>query len=370
MTRLAFDRLRAEDPAAADLAAVCAFLAPEPVPADWFPRAANRLPGPLAAAGADTFAWRKVMARIGAQALARLDQRGLVMHRLTQTIVRGLLPPDEAAAARVAAEAVLAANHPGDEELPSTWPGWAQLLPHLLAADPDTTAAALSDVTYDAAWYLIRRGDARGGYDLACRLHRQRLDRLGPDDPDTLAAATTVAASLRGMGRYGEARELDEDTLARRRRVLGEDHPATQRSVRNLAADLRLLGEYQAARELDEDTLTRSRRVLGEDHPDTLVSASGLAADLRALAEYQAARELDEDTLTRSRGVLGEDHPDTLVSASGLAADLRALAEYQVARELDEDTLTRRRRVLGEDHPATQQSALNLAEDLRALGHA
>ena len=62
--------------------------APEPVPADWFPRAANRLPGPLAAAGADTFAWRKVMARIGAQALARLDQRGLVMHRLTQTIAR------------------------------------------------------------------------------------------------------------------------------------------------------------------------------------------------------------------------------------------------------------------------------------------
>ena len=32
VTQLAFDRLRAEDPAAADLAAICAFLAPEPVP--------------------------------------------------------------------------------------------------------------------------------------------------------------------------------------------------------------------------------------------------------------------------------------------------------------------------------------------------
>ena len=30
------------------------------------------------------------------------------------------------------------------------------------------------------------------------------------------------------------------------------------------------LGEYQAARDLDEDTLARRRRVLGEDHPDTL----------------------------------------------------------------------------------------------------
>jgi hypothetical protein len=45
------------------------------------------------------------------------------------------------------------------------------------------------------------------------------------------------------------------------------------------------LGEYQAARELDEDTLTRRRRVLGEDHPSTLNSARNLAADLRKLGE-------------------------------------------------------------------------------------
>ena len=65
--------------------------------------------------------------------------------------------------------------------------------------------------------------------------------------------------------------------------MLGEDHPDTLSSANNLAADLRDLGEYQAARDLDEDTLARRRRVLGEDHPDTLKSANNLAADLRAL---------------------------------------------------------------------------------------
>ncbi len=63
--------------------------------------------------------------------------------------------------------------------------------------------------------------------------------------------------------------------------MLGEDHPDTLGSASNLAADLRGLGEYQAARELDEDTLARRRRVLGEDHPDTLTSANNLADDLR-----------------------------------------------------------------------------------------
>jgi hypothetical protein len=67
--------------------------------------------------------------------------------------------------------------------------------------------------------------------------------------------------------------------------VLGEDHPETLISASWLAADLRELGEYQQARELDEDTLARRRQVLGDDHPDTLISANGLAADLRELRE-------------------------------------------------------------------------------------
>lgn len=45
------------------------------------------------------------------------------------------------------------------------------------------------------------------------------------------------------MGEYGKARDLSEDTLARRRRILGEDHPDTLRSASNLAEDRRALGE-------------------------------------------------------------------------------------------------------------------------------
>ena len=48
-TRLAADRLDSDDPAAAQLASVCAFLAPEPVPEDLFTSAPGALPGQLAA---------------------------------------------------------------------------------------------------------------------------------------------------------------------------------------------------------------------------------------------------------------------------------------------------------------------------------
>ena len=368
-TRLAADRLDGEDPAAAQLASVCAFLAPEPIPEDLFTSAPGELPGELAARAADPLAWRQTLAHLARQSLARIDQRGLVMHRLTQAILRDRLTPEQAAATRACSEAILAAADPGDPANPVTWPRWAQLMPHLLAADlAATDSRDLRWMACNACWYLLARGDTRTAHDLAADLRQHWRDRLGDDHENTLAAAHYLAWALRDMGRYAEARELDEDTLARRRRVLGEDHPDTLASASNLAIDLSDLGEYQAARELDEDTLARRRRVLGEDHPDTLSSANNLAIDLRNLGEYQAARELDEDTLARRRRVLGEDHPDTLPSASNLAIDLRNLGEHQAARELDEDTLARRRRVLGEDHPDTLASASNLAVDLRNLG--
>ena len=67
--------------------------------------------------------------------------------------------------------------------------------------------------------------------------------------------------------------------------MLGHDHPDSLNSAHNLAIDLRALGELQAARDLDHDTLARRRRVLGHDHPDTLNSAENLATDLRELGE-------------------------------------------------------------------------------------
>ena len=368
-TQLIADRLDRDDPAAAQLASLCAVLAPEPIPEDLFTSAPGELPSELAARAADPLAWGETLGNLAQQSLARIDQRGLVMHRLTQAILRDRLPPEQATDIRERSEAILAANNPGGADNPVTWPRWAQLMPHLLTADLATTVNKdLRRMVCSACYYLISRGDIRTGYDLACDLRQHWRERLGDDHEHVLTAATNAAWALRQMGRYAEAQDLDQNTLDRRRRVLGEEHPDTLRSAHVLAFDLYLLGEVQAARDLAQDTLDRRRRVLGEEHPDTLDSASDLAVDLGQLGEVQAARDLAQDTLDRRRRVLGADHPATLNSASNLAADLYRLGEVQAARDLDQDTLDRRRRVLGADHPDTLTSASNLAADLYRLG--
>ena len=97
-------------------------------------------------------------------------------------------------------------------------------MPHLLAADLAATGSSdLRGMACNACWYLLARGDTRTAHDLANDLRQRWRDRLGDDDENTLMITHYLEWTLREMGRYGEARDLAQDTLARRRRILGAD---------------------------------------------------------------------------------------------------------------------------------------------------
>jgi hypothetical protein len=212
-----------------------------------FPAAADRLPEPLGGSAADLLAWRKLLTGLGRSALARVDRRSVQLHRLTQAVLRDQFGPDRASATRALAGTILATNSPGDPGDPVSWPGWAQLMPHILAIDPAASSdPAVRSLANNATWYLLKHGDARGGHDLARHVYEEWARQLGSDDTFTLWAANSIGEALRMQGQYVEARRIDEDSLARERRVSGEDHPYTLTLARNLAAGLTNLGEHQA----------------------------------------------------------------------------------------------------------------------------
>ena len=150
------------------------------------------------------------------------------MHRLTQAILRDRLAAGPGGRYPGAAEAILAASNPGDPTTPATWPGWARLLPHLLALDPAATdSPALRQLACDACLVpdlAAAIPAAAMTWPATCTEHWR--DRLGADDPDTLEhGAATWPGRLRALGRYEQARDLDEDTLTRRRRRPGRRPP-------------------------------------------------------------------------------------------------------------------------------------------------
>jgi hypothetical protein len=102
----------------------------------------------------------------------------------------------------------------------------------------------------------------------SCWVERLRL--LGQDHPDTLAALSAVAATMRGlhMAPEGQLSGLEETVLA---------------GKRMLASTLRDLGQLTEAKGLLEEVLEIVLKVLGPDHFDTLDAKTEVAAALHSL---------------------------------------------------------------------------------------
>ncbi|MGW6138102.1 FxSxx-COOH system tetratricopeptide repeat protein, partial [Streptomyces sp. NPDC055140] len=366
--RLSMQRLSDQEPVAADLLRACALLAPEPFDLNACDPYAHRDNQDGDSALFDPRVFRRVLAAVDRFGLARVAGGSIQVHRLTQAVLLDQLNAEERAQAVRHARLLLTTAHPGDPREPATWPRWAALLPHLLHLAPTDLATQSRSAARDACWYLMERGTARMALPRLQALHEALQQELGDDHDDTLRTANHLARAYTDTQNPARARDLDDDTLARRRRVLGEDHRDTLISASNLAVDLAALGETEQARTLEVDTLARQRRVLGEDHPDTLATASNLSFRLAELGETEQARTLGDDALARQRRVLGQDHPDTLSTASDLAFRLAELGETEQACTLGEETLARQRRVLGQDHPDTLSTACNLAIRLAELG--
>jgi Tetratricopeptide repeat len=366
--QLSMEKLRASDPAAADLAEIAAFFAPDPIPVELFRVAAKRgrLREPLAST-ADDVAWGNTVAALNRSAVARVEAKMILMHRLVQAILRDV-SIDSLAARRELAIDILAVARPDDPSQPDNWPQWAQLIPHILKVDPAASFnSSAYDLTCQAILYLLMHGDWRTAHSMADRARDLWESTLGPNDSYALKAASYVARALALQGRFHEARDIEKEIL-RRRRALDSSNPETLASASDLANYLRECDDPRAAQELDEQTLHERRRILGEYHRDTLRSAIARASDLAYQHKWQTAFELDTQTREACQRCFGDDDLDTLRVSSNLAADLGSLDRLAEARELDEDILRRRRRVQGEDHPDVLRTESNLFITLGLLG--
>jgi tetratricopeptide (TPR) repeat protein len=364
---LALQRLQDSEPAAVGLLTLAAFVAPDDLPQPLLTTYADRLPEPLGSAALDPLALGDAVAALRRYSLMRVSGDGLFVHRLLQTVVQADLDADAQRVWAAAAVQLVAAGFPHHSDEVASWPECQRLLPHTLAAANQGQRLRVEPETClwlqgQAALYLWSRGQYGQARTLQEKTLAGQRRVLGDDHHGTLQSIRNLALIYWALGDLQDARRLQEEALAGYRHVLGNDHPDTLGSMNNLAVVRRALGDLQGARKLQEEALAGQRRVLGEDHPDTLVSMNNLAVTHYALRDLESARRLQEQTLAGRRRVLGDDHPRTLQSMNNLAAALAALGDLQGARDLFEQALAGQRRVLGEDHPETLQLMHNIAE--------
>ncbi|MBM0234522.1 tetratricopeptide repeat protein [Micromonospora sp. STR1_7] len=378
---LSLNRLLDQAPAAYRLLQLCSVLAPEIALDLIYSDEMAAALAPFDPSVSERLVRGALVQQINRLALLKLDVQGgrVQVHRLLQAVVRDRMTEDEVAAARHQVHLVLAASRPRDDD-PSTWPRLRVLWPHLQVSDaltcPDESVCQL---LIDRVRYLWQRG----GLELAERFSQQVDDtwseRLcGPlNEADATVLARQVlhlrfyrANILRSMGRFDEARELDEVVLAEQRRLLGPLHPHSLLTAGSLAGDLRALGRYTEALERDRSTHASWVQVFGEDHLRTLSAANNLAVSYRLAGDHRSARRWDDEVHQRRRLVLGPTHPYTLVSAVRLGSDLREAGEYEPSAVLLRTVYNAYCEVLGPDDVRSLGAQVNLAVSLRSAGRA
>lgn len=223
----ALESIGEHHPAAAQLLCLCAVLHEAPVPIDVFTRSLDRMPPPLG--GVAPLQFSGLVAALVEAGLIRRGVDGLRVPAPVRDAVREELGDQASGVCRAYAGLLVAAAVPDDVSAPSTWPRWAALAPHLVAADAAHSAdPSLRSAACRLVVSLLHRGKARPARTIAADLHGGWRETLGPDHPDTLRCAHELARSLVAAGALLPARKLLDDTVDRLVSALGQNHPQTR----------------------------------------------------------------------------------------------------------------------------------------------
>lgn len=325
------------------------------------------------------------------KALSRLVALGLLergaadtlrLHRLVAEYVRGRAA-DMSAQAAVERGVLATAIQRGGDPLLSPL---IALQPHLryvtdtASVRGDEQAARLCMALGD---HLKRLGDYLGAKESYQRALAIRQERLGDQNPDTVAAINSVGLAHKDLGEYDKAQPYFERALA--------INPDTVASLNNLAFLLKDLGKYEAAQRHFERALAITRAlaagpgdqpehrrqpqqprlpaaaqryvVLADDLDrvlDTAECFNNLGLVHKDRGDYPMAQGYFEGALKISQTMHGEHHFSTVPSLNNLAFLLKDLGNYAEAQRYFEQALMINETVWGEQHPDTINNLNNL----------
>ncbi len=197
---------------------------------------------------------------------------------------------------------------------------------------------------------------------------RRRPGCSGRDHQQSLITEASIAVDVRETGDYVGARSLQQAVVDGFRTVFGAGNPATLATVRQLSEACRKEGDPEGALELAREAFDQFARRYGDTHPESLTASLTLSVALRHNGELERAADLGEKASGRFRELFQPDHPHALAADIDLAVTLRLLGRVREARQLHETALESLTGRLGESHPIALACAINLASDLSALG--
>ena len=266
-----------QDPVAADILRVSAFLSPDAIPLKLFTEGASQLSSVLSdtlGTSEDPLLLNEALEPLTRYSLIRLDVESQTysIHRMVQEVVKDQMVVEQKA--RWAERVVQAVAQSFPEVDYQTWTRCERYIPHVL-------------------------------------LCANYIDRWSMTFPETRSLLDQAGKYFYQRGQFKEAESFLESALAICEQVLGTEHPGTLSAVNNLAVLYDHQGKYEQAEPLYQRALEAKERVLGPEHPDTFQSFDNLANFYSEQGKYKKAELLYQRALATYERVLGAAHPET-----------------------------------------------------------
>ncbi|MDR7324717.1 FxSxx-COOH system tetratricopeptide repeat protein [Catenuloplanes niger] len=375
---IAFERLRVDAPAVAQLLELFAFLGAEPLSVSLLRSAKNsNVSQPLAGVLRDTIKLNRTIRALRQYGLARVGgDQSIQVHRLVQLVLRDGLSEDLAEQSRRNAQAILSAANPEEPDESRSWPIYALIEPHLQPAGliySDRRDA--HQVVIDQIRYLGVIGDSEGARrlgELTVNVWQKNrtAPNLGPDGEHTLLATRHLAVALSDLGLSGRAKALKLEAFRRfqENAAFGRLHEHTLSTLLSIGTDLRAAGDFKEALASENDAVERHEAAFGEDDTLTISALGNRAVSLRMLSRFQEAYDVDIKRISTLQDTVGENNWRTLLAQSNLARDLYGLGRYTEALELQRGVLPLHSSTLGDRHPHVLLAIRTLTIALRKTG--
>ncbi|MCZ4121074.1 FxSxx-COOH system tetratricopeptide repeat protein [Streptomyces sp. H39-S7] len=423
---VALDSVRQRSTAAAQLLTLLSFMASTEIRISVF-RGLEELDGPMSTTELaevmgsrnDIAGQRAMLDEIRACSLARIQLAGegttISMHRVPQGVIAESVPETEAELHRHTVHLLLRRLDVGRARTDDQWQTMLHIWRNLAATQAWTCVRCAEDPTTRALILHVSRSlmswreSRQSGIGLQAALETW-LQVIGPDHSDVREAELDLANALRNqgrateslaidealsrsldrhpdsrpeirirvglnlggdlrrLGRYAEARRVDEQTCEDAVGTFGSEDRLSEMARNNVAVSCLLLGEPDHALAKDEVLLYDRRKSRGSTDRATLATLIRIAVAHNDLGNYRDAVELQEGTAHRSRRLFGVDNPTTLTARLFLAASQRNLGLYQDAWQTAQDVAERVEKLFGSEHPETAMALTELASCQREVG--
>jgi tetratricopeptide (TPR) repeat protein len=378
---VSMEKATEEEPAARDLLALCAFLAPDDIRPELLTAHPDVLPPTLRSVLPYRLGYDRTITSVTRYSLLTVDNDRLAIHRLVQAVVRESLTRQERRDFLQLAVDLIDRAFPADQADLKNWRRCAPLVPHVafvseLARSKEVTGGELSVGAADNLAALLHRVgqylDRRGEWVQARTLLERALDLRrtahGPQHQDVAETLCALGRVQFVLAKVSEARRSCMEALGIRDR-----DPSTPPATK--ADNLLLLGwvlresiDHAEALRFTEDAIQIYREECGPDSKEVGDALCWLGVVKRNVGRLGGARVAYEQALVRQLAAYGSEHASVALTHCFMGLVYQDLRELELARRELETSIAILEGTYGRDHFEVAQVEKFLGDILRRLG--